>query len=181
VEHSAWRAKGAAAFAAAILLSATPPATASDAEFHVGGEYVLLQDKVVVGPQFGLRYGGIGLDIEFLPGFATSEASQADLDGDSFFGFLAGFHLVGVPFEVGEAEIELGTGLDIWWLSAIHEEEAKMAWPIMVGARTGFGRLTAGLQARYYLLTAGGLLAGEGHDGEDGIPIIVSATLGGRW
>lgn len=181
MEHTAGRAAGAVAFAAVFSLSASAPAAASEAEFHLGGEYVLVQDKVVVGPQFGLRYGGIGLDIEFLPGFATSEASQADLDGDSFFGFLAGFHLVGVPFEVGQAEIELGTGLDIWWLSAIHEEEAKMAWPVMLGARTGFGRLTAGLQARYYLLTADGLLAGETHDGEDGIPIILSATIGGRW
>lgn len=161
---------------------AAPDAGRSGLGFLVGGAWLAVADKLVVGPSFGMRMGHFGLDIELGFGFATSEQSQKSLNGDAFWGIFSGAHVIGVPLRIRPVELELGTGMDAWVVSAIDSKDPKLAWPVLAGVRVALGEhLSAAAHARYYLLSSDGLEVGESYDGQASFPVILSVSFGGKW
>ncbi len=164
-----------------------PPTKAekkSQNTFQVGLEGFLVTDKVIVGPELGFRIGRFGADVEIGLGFTSSEEGEAALGGDSFFGILGGLHVVAAPVQLDLGALEIGTGIDMWWLSGIASSERKYAWPVKLALRAFvFRPLTFGITARYYILESEGLESGVAHDGseESSFPVIFSLTAGGRW
>ncbi|MCA9545772.1 MAG: hypothetical protein KC613_15315 [Myxococcales bacterium] len=146
---------------------------------RVAAQGFLVDGKAIGGLVVGFAASAFRMDLGFNLAWATDERSQASLDGDGFFGSVVDIHL-GARVELTEMfAVEAGSGLDLWWLFALHSEEVKLAMPLYAAveatlAQQFFGRL----EARGYLLASDGLMVGRSFDGEDTVPLFFTASAG---
>ena len=158
------------------------PALAAKPGGRVAGQVFMISDKTITGVTGGVGFGRFRLDGELQLGWTTDERSQESLDGGSFFGIVLGFHGAGRVYQDRSLAVDIGSGIDIWWLTAIHEEESKLALPLMAEASYRLaGPLTARVGARYYLLSSDGLMVGRKWEGGDALPVFLTVALGGEW
>ncbi len=158
------------------------PLAASAQSGAIGGQYYLVDGKVITGFSGGFQGDILGLDLELDLIYTSEEDTSGATDGH-FIGTLLAGHLMGrVPVDLGPVMLRGGTGLDAFALWGINADEWKFGWPLLAEARAQvIGPWEVFLRARYYLVRSDGLGVGEAFDGEEGAPFLLSVGVGGRW
>jgi hypothetical protein len=157
-------------------------ALANGPSVRAAGQVFGVSDKVIAGGTVGFGINRFRFDFDINLGYATDERSQRSLDGGSFFGMIFGFHPGWRVVDNPRLSVDVSSGIDIWWLPAIHEEESKLAMPLIVETSYSLGgALQARLGARYYLISSDGLMVGRAWGGGDSTPVIFTLGLGGEW
>lgn len=171
-----------AATVAATFASLGPAAAAPLLNGRVAAQYLLLDEKTVAGLEGAVGYKRFKFGFEVAPAYTHDPRSQADLDGDSFFGVAWAIHLGGRVVDGARVFVDISTGVDVWTVMARSENESKLALPLkaLAGVRVA-GPLAVMASMRAYMVSSEGLHLGQQFGGTDSSPLLFTLAIGADW
>jgi len=158
-----------------------PAAEKSSLTGGIALQWLLIRDKVGLGPRFLLRgdYFGIHLDFDLI--YTTADDPSGVLDG-SFVGSMLSVQPMGrIPVH-RQVDLRAGMGLDFFFLWGVNWDEWQFGLPVVAEVDVNLlGNLVWFLQSRLYLIQTEGLEVGVDRAGEELAPILLVTGLGGEW
>lgn len=165
----------------ALALVFALPSPARGVEAGCDLELFLVEDKVMAGGAVWFRLSSwLDLDLELAPIFTTDDPPDDGLDGH-FVGALLGAHLAARIVDLDMAVLRVGAGLDAFSLLGVHSEEWKLGLPVLAELRVPMTEtLWAVGEGRYYVIHHEGLEVGVRRSGEETLPFVILAGIGGE-